>query len=350
MHKERRNIRNIQISPNLKSYDAFHTSASICGTNKVANAMRKVMGKHNAKKKFYYNETIPHSAKVASEISTQRAVIDSRRAVVLNKLFMRNITDLMSTGENAHLLLGLGVEVVKVQITLDYKVLKVYWSTQNRDLYKVEEILKRVAGPLRHELSTLRLMGQVPPIQFLRDKSACVLLELDRRLAVADYGEEGPSNIDPASVFISELQLTLPIDNTTKEKIKDLERQHPIEEDLSQVTDLPLMTNCVFGLDHTSIMNRIKQASRSRINSNTENWARYKLKQYSNSVSLDVDDEKSQREVFNKFLQQRQILKKRQKEYKRSIAVPLEDYELQNEHGYEYPDGDFIEEDEDNLK
>lgn len=39
---------------------------------------------------------------------------NSKRAAVLNKLFMRYITDLMSTGENVGIYAGLGIEINKV--------------------------------------------------------------------------------------------------------------------------------------------------------------------------------------------------------------------------------------------
>lgn len=40
--------------------------------------------------------------------------VNSKRAAVLNKLFMRHITDLMATGENASVYAGLGIEISKV--------------------------------------------------------------------------------------------------------------------------------------------------------------------------------------------------------------------------------------------
>lgn len=39
---------------------------------------------------------------------------NSKRSAVLNKLFMRHITDLMSTGENAEVYSGLGIQINKV--------------------------------------------------------------------------------------------------------------------------------------------------------------------------------------------------------------------------------------------
>jgi len=38
----------------------------------------------------------------------------NKRVVVLNKLIMKNITDLMATGENSDKLVGFGLEITKV--------------------------------------------------------------------------------------------------------------------------------------------------------------------------------------------------------------------------------------------
>lgn len=38
----------------------------------------------------------------------------NKRVVVLNKLIMKNITDLMATGENSDKLIGFGLEITKV--------------------------------------------------------------------------------------------------------------------------------------------------------------------------------------------------------------------------------------------
>lgn len=41
---------------------------------------------------------------------------NSKRINVLNKLFMKNITDLMATGEYAHEFVGRGIEISRVRL------------------------------------------------------------------------------------------------------------------------------------------------------------------------------------------------------------------------------------------
>lgn len=51
---------------------------------------------------------------VAKASSDGSRTVNSRRVNVLNKLFMRYITDLMATGECASEFLGRGIEINKV--------------------------------------------------------------------------------------------------------------------------------------------------------------------------------------------------------------------------------------------
>lgn len=50
---------------------------------------------------------------------------NSRRISVLNKVFMRYITDLMATGENSSEFLGRGIEINKVYVIVDNFVYKI---------------------------------------------------------------------------------------------------------------------------------------------------------------------------------------------------------------------------------
>lgn len=355
------NSRKILIITSFLKYNiGVHTSCSVNGHGQVVKTMKKVLGNNLKKKRMYFQEAVASPANTFSKVPLGNTCINPRRAVLLNKLFMRNVTDVMSSRECAALIVGLGVEINKVKITHDYKILKVYWTAITTNLEVVKEKLHKCAGLLRHELSALRLMGQVPLIKFVKDKTFIILAELDKRLSIADYGEEGPSNIDPAAHLMSEFELVLPIEKNLKEKLAKLEEQNPWEIEESQSIQLSPMTHCVFDLDHEAIMNRIKQAgTKTRYNTNItgdEQWANFKLNQYSNTDPLVLGNAKLQREAFNKFLQQRQVL--RMKEVKISkeddldfVDIKEQGYELKSTH-YENTEDDFIVEDidENNVK
>lgn len=56
---------------------------------------------------------MPTPENLVKEANTSKKT-SSKRAAVLNKLFMKHITDLMATGENASQYSGLGIEINRV--------------------------------------------------------------------------------------------------------------------------------------------------------------------------------------------------------------------------------------------
>lgn len=56
---------------------------------------------------------MPTPENLIKEADTSRKT-STKRAAVLNKLFMKHITDLMATGENASQYSGLGIEINRV--------------------------------------------------------------------------------------------------------------------------------------------------------------------------------------------------------------------------------------------
>lgn len=114
-----------------------------------------------------------------------------RRVGVLSTVFMESITSLLATGEASTDIIGLGLEITQVKISSDFKCVNVYWygsGTANDD--ELEVALKGIAGNLRHTLSQLRVIGQVPPIVFVKDKKHARLAEIEYLLSKADFGED----------------------------------------------------------------------------------------------------------------------------------------------------------------
>lgn len=129
-------------------------------------------------RKFRYNQTpiLPSPETFSKAANEGKQSSSARRVAVLNKTFMRYITDLMATGECASEILGHGIEINKVKVTPDYKLLNVYWIARGNEKDEVvEKVLNKNAGFLRHELSQLRVMGNVPKLKFVKGKSCgCV--------------------------------------------------------------------------------------------------------------------------------------------------------------------------------
>lgn len=119
---------------------SFHTSC-VLPDKRAGRVLKKFLGGNDSKKyeflpelnrilihfscrKFYINETptMPNPYTFSKGSVEGKTSGNSRRAKVLNKIFMRHITDLMATGDCAIEILGHGIEINRVnhrQYTVD---------------------------------------------------------------------------------------------------------------------------------------------------------------------------------------------------------------------------------------
>lgn len=106
--------------------------------------------------------------------------------------------------------------IVKVSVTPDYNMIQVFWVAMDKEKDDViTELLARSARDIRHELTQLRVVGIVPKIEFFKDKYAVRVMELDKRLEIADFGEDYIPP-DPAERLKSKLELNLSLDPKVK--------------------------------------------------------------------------------------------------------------------------------------
>lgn len=69
--------------------------------------------------------------------------------------------------------------------------IKVFWLAKgSEDDEAIEMLLRKCSGHLRHELSQLRVMGEVPRIIFVKDLEFARFVEVERILKGADKGSD----------------------------------------------------------------------------------------------------------------------------------------------------------------
>ncbi|VVC93310.1 unnamed protein product [Leptidea sinapis] len=310
----------------------IHHSSVMCSTKKQGMKLCKMLNPKNSRR-WLPSESMGISAlptvKSLTKVKYEPDNRGVRRLAMLNKLFMKYITDIMSTGTISINIVGHGIEISKVRVAPDFKTVNVYWLCKgNQSDDETEALLNRSAGPLRQELSTLRLMGEVPYICFVKDKQEAQLVDLDRRLALADYGEDyTPTEI--GHLLKSEFMLNMKLSPEVKAKIKQLEEEHTtLQNNAIEDDPIPEMTNDVYGLDHNKIMARLL-ASRKK---SKEAWANlesespvisYRATEVA-PMKIDVRDQK--REIAE-FLMQRQILQKKLHRERRSKEVINHEHE-----------------------
>ncbi|XP_062140177.1 uncharacterized protein LOC133848570 [Drosophila sulfurigaster albostrigata] len=170
---------------------------------------------------------------------------NTRRIAVLNKLFMTHITDLLATGEAAESILGRGLQVTRVKITGDFSCVNVYWMGNDATL---ETELQRCSGQLRHELSQLRLMGEVPRIKFVRDRSGSNINQVEGILRTL--------NLQPV-VEEDETAAQQQVDSPHYDVAQTARQEFYGQAAATTTTTTPEMRHDVLGLDHRLIMDKI---------------------------------------------------------------------------------------------
>ncbi|XP_025196425.1 putative ribosome-binding factor A, mitochondrial isoform X1 [Melanaphis sacchari] len=304
--------------------------------------MNKVMGLSRKTKKVWYkpnvgaNPTFEELMKQTTKNNAGRQT--SKRIAVLNKLLMKNITDLMATGENSDKLIGYGLEISKVSIAGDYRSVKVYWMAgKSEDDSQLDELLKMLSGSLRHELSVLRIMGEVPKILFIKDRTYANVAAVDRLLNKADFGEDFIPTCN--TLLIDHPTIYKNIDPEIKKKIEELEDTENLTEDSNDEVIIPEMKMDVMGLDHSAIMARLNTAIQKSKAAHRQPCAAQNVMK--NTVSEHTED--TQYLSFTDFVKKRKIQEAKSLGRRRSRSIEKEMYDKDVSWHYEEEDDNIDE-------
>lgn len=240
-------IQNMEISTVKQIFRRIFTDSTKYDIVKQAKVMNKIMNKNKPKRESINDNINPY----AHATSTSKLSIHTvRRMIVLNKVFMKYITDLMSTGEIVPEILNKNIEISHVKVTADFKFINVYWIDNNTENTDIVELLQKCAFQLRHELSQLRVIGVVPPIKFVKCKGISILREVEQKLKIMDFGEDHVSSPYPDAI---QQIITASETSDVNQNVENVENNN------FSIT-LPVMRHDVFGLDHFRIMSQIKSS------------------------------------------------------------------------------------------
>lgn len=170
----------------------------------------------------------------------------SRRMIIRDKLFMQHITDMISMGEVSDIIRG-SIEVTHVKITADFKYVNVFYIPN--DVSLDQEALQKCARIIRHELSQLRVIGVVPPIQFVQNKEYFIQKEVEKKLAIINFEEAN------SEILCSE-QIHDQHDNVDQTLHKESVANCDSQADEFYI-QLPVMRHDVLRLDHHKIMSQV---------------------------------------------------------------------------------------------
>ncbi|KFQ10710.1 hypothetical protein N329_05959, partial [Haliaeetus albicilla] len=213
------------------------------------------------RKKFWYESPTLGSkmmykqtklASVMKDDQTKTRKEDNIRCRVLNSLIHKAVTEMMATSEVNQELYDLKLEICKaktfvflqVSLASNFSACRVYWNpaaTTEKESY-VESVLQKSAPRIRYLLTSQQILGNVPPIVFLKDKEAAAVKEIEELLSIADFGppeeeeEEILSQNDSSELFSS----------------------------ATQSSDSPMPSN-LFGIDHELLNKQIMDYKRLKV-------------------------------------------------------------------------------------
>lgn len=315
----------------------IHSSTVLCSVNKQAKMMAKLMtGSLHRKRNWYVNERQAVIPILPDSKQFQAGPLKKRRTDVLNKLFMRTISDLLSTGEIKDLT-GLGISITRLKVSPDFNVVNVYWTCKSTSVYdkELEMVLKDASFKLRHEMCQLHVLGKVPRINFVADKTFGALENaevcFEKMKSMGDFDEEKSSD---------ESYFEYTLESCTVERIRDLEMTVP-------EVCLPPMTHDVLGVDHHKIMNKIEIAVKKSSASHRygDHHDHIDVTNVAYSTSSTVGSYGSVKGDIAKFITKQKIKKKKEmRQMKKDLMdISLDDSTYQEEY-VDIEDGDSFEE------
>ncbi|XP_037935619.1 uncharacterized protein LOC119669690 [Teleopsis dalmanni] len=288
-------------------------NAKATGINHRAKIMGKLFGSRvSGSKKHWYpsKDEIPGAAlfnpsKLGRPSGVGTGKSTTRRMVVLNKLFMERITDLLATGETSEAIIGEGLQITRVKITQNFACINVYWLGNGDPIKeaKLEKELQKCSGFLRHELSQLYLIGHIPRIYFMRDKTFSNLAQVEGLMKTISFELEA-SNDD---------EVTQHYDNHNLMQQEFYGQSITSTEETSQNEDklsMPQMRHDVFGLNHRDIVSKIM----SKMRKSKQAWDVHNksgiLPTDIQSLNTDIENERlkhglEQNKDYNKYIAQR---------------------------------------------
>ncbi|KFW92118.1 hypothetical protein N336_00402, partial [Phalacrocorax carbo] len=278
------------------------------------------------RKKFWYDSPTLGSqmmykpTSLASVLKDDRAKTrreDNVRCRVLNGLIHKAVVEMMTTCEVNQELYDLKLEICKasakatacVSLASNFSACRVYWNpatTMEKESY-VESVLQKSAPRIRYLLRSRQILGNVPPIVFVKDKAAAAVKEIEDLLAIADFGppeeEETLSQNDSSQPFSS----------------------------ATQSSDSPMRSN-LFGIDHELLNKQIMDYKRLKVSRDVESvaWTEEQKQQLS-KIQKKMKKKKTRNPPDDDITPQKYLLDRSEVDYWDNNTESVLDCELEDE-------------------
>ncbi|XP_064104645.1 uncharacterized protein LOC135214354 [Macrobrachium nipponense] len=287
---------------------------------------------------------------------------NSHRLHVLNKVFLEKICDLLSTGRLSALFVGYGLEISRVQVAAGMTSVNVHWYCTGSDVDdNISKLLESSANHIRFELSKQNMIGRVPPILFVKDRRYYKIMEVERCLALADFGEDFVPS-DPTHHVKTNLVLREELGDEITKALKITEENNEDffkealklsaslshkEEKIDLPSDLPVMRDEVLGVNTQKIFTLVKQ---SMTRARAEHRKVSNDSSFSQSASFPSVSGAPRTEEIRQWVNKYKNLRKKQKQTKNlddaylSLPQYIDDDDDYNEEILPEEEKDYMEE------
>ncbi|NXP29022.1 RBFA factor, partial [Scytalopus superciliaris] len=241
---------------------------------------------------------------------------DNIRCRVLNGLIHKAVSQMVTTSEVSQEFYDLKLEICKasaraascVSLSSNFSACRVYWNpaaTVEKEGY-VESVLQRSAPRIRYLLKSQQILGNVPPIVFVKDKEAAAVKEVEDLLAIADFGPE------------------------EEEEIPQNDSSKPFSP-ATQSSDPPMKSN-LFGVDHELLNKQIMDYKRLKVSRHAESipWTE-EQEQHLSKIQKKMKKRKPKNCDDDDVTPQKYLLDRYEADYWDSNTKPVSDYELEDE-------------------
>ncbi|XP_065523239.1 putative ribosome-binding factor A, mitochondrial isoform X3 [Lathamus discolor] len=220
----------------------------------------------------------------------------------------------------------------EVSLTSNFSACRVYWNptaTTEKESY-VESVLQKSAPRIRYLLKSQQILGNMPPIVFVKDKEAAAVREIEELLSIADFGPpeaEETSQNDSSKLFSS----------------------------ATESSDPPMRSN-LFGIDHELLNKQIMDYKRLKVSRDTESiaWTEEQEQQLS-KIRKKMKKKKPKNPPDDDITPQEYLMDRYEADYWDDNTRSVSDYELEDElqedvNELEADDGKIISQPTDKLK
>ncbi|NXW09779.1 RBFA factor, partial [Fregetta grallaria] len=256
-------------------------------------------------------------ASVMNNDQTKTRKEDNIRCRVLNSLIHKAVAEMMTTCEVNQELYDLKLEICKakmfvflqVSLSSNFSACRVYWNpatTMEKESY-VESVLRKSAPRIRYLLMSQQILGNVPPIVFVKDKEAAAVKEVEELLSIADFGP--PEEVE-----------TLSQNDSSK-----------LFSSATQSSDAPMRSN-LFGIDHELLNKQIMDYKRLKVSRDLESiaWTEEQEQQLS-KIQKKMKKKKTKNPHDDDITPQKYLLDRYEADYWDDNTESVSDYELEDE-------------------